>query len=60
MPYVPGARGPSKQMLALVLGGLLVVTIACSVLLYLFLASGADRTPARPTSTPAALGVVSR
>jgi len=59
MPYVPGARGPSRRALAFMLGGLLAFTLACSVLLYLFLASGADRTPARPTSTPAAWRVVS-
>ena len=58
-PYVPCTRGPSREALALMIGGLPAFTLACSVLLSLFLASGADRTPARPTSTPAAWRVVS-
>ena len=55
MPYVPGARGPSRRALTFMLGGLLAFILACALLFYLFLASGADRTPARPTSTPVAL-----
>ena len=51
MPYSPGAQGPGRTArLALIFAFLIM--IACAALLYLFLASGADRTPARPTTTP--------
>lgn len=53
LPYSPGLRGPGKGA-RLLIGALIAIVLACSVLLYAFLASGADRTPARPTSTPAA------
>ena len=51
MPYSPGAQGPGRTArLALIFAFLIM--IACAALLYLFLASGADRTPPRPTTTP--------
>ncbi len=51
MPYSPGAAGPGRTA-RFALAFAILVTIACLFLLYLFLASGADPTPARPTSTP--------
>lgn len=57
LPYTPGAQGPG-QGARLALIGLVVVTLACIVLLIAFLASGADPTPARPTSTPAAVALI--
>ena len=51
MPYSPGTQGPGRTARLAVIFGFLVL-LACVFLLYLFLASGADRTPARPTSTP--------
>ena len=51
LPYTPGAQGPGRgARLAVV--ALVLVTIFCTILLYAFLASGADRTPPRATSTP--------
>jgi uncharacterized membrane protein YvbJ len=59
LPYSPGAQGPGRTA-RITFVFLFFVTIACLVLLYLFLASGADRTPPRPTSTPPRAGLVAR
>lgn len=57
LPYSPGLHGPGPvARLAVVF--LLVVLLTCSVLAYLFLASGADRTPPRPTATPVSLSSI--
>ncbi len=53
LPYSPGMKGPgTTARLALV--GAAFLLIACLVLSCVFLSSGADRTPPRPTSTPRA------
>ena len=53
LPYTPGAQGPGRgARLALV--ALVLITLFCTVLLYFYLASGADRSP-RPT--PAIPGI---
>ncbi len=57
MPYSPGMQGPGRT--AFVAAAFLaLLTLACVVLLYLFLASGADRTPARPTSVPVSIATI--
>ncbi len=57
LPYTPGAQGPGRGA-RLALLGLVLATLACIALLIAFLASGADTTPARPTSTPAAVALL--
>lgn len=51
LPYSPGLRGPGTGA-RLALAGTLILLLACVLLTLAFLSSGADRTPARPTSTP--------
>lgn len=51
LPYSPGLRGPGAGA-RLALGGIVLLLLACVLLTLVFLSSGADRTPARPTSTP--------
>jgi uncharacterized membrane protein YvbJ len=58
LPYSPGMSGPGPTA-RLALVGVALLLIACLVAACIFLYSGADRTPPRPTSTPrAALTVV--
>lgn len=51
LPYSPGLRGPGTGA-RLALAGAVVLLLACVLVTFAFLSSGADRTPARPTSTP--------
>ncbi len=51
MPYSPGAQGPGRVAWLVIIFTIFVL-IACSVLFWLFLSSGADRTPPRPTIVP--------
>lgn len=57
MPYIPGAQGPGA-VARLTLAGLILAALICTVLFILFLTSGADPTPARPTSTPVGSGLL--
>lgn len=59
LPYSPGSRGPGR-VAVLVIAFLAFVLLACLFLTYLFLSSGADRTPPRPTTTPPRAGLVLR
>ena len=54
LPYSPGVQGPGRAAVLAVIA-LILTTLFCAAILYLFLASGADRTPAQATSTPVAL-----
>jgi hypothetical protein len=51
LPYTPGLKGPGP-LARLALVGAVLLIVFCLAATYVFLASGADRTPARPTSTP--------
>ena len=53
LPYSPGMNGPGPTA-RLALVGVAFLLLACLAIGCVFLASGADRTPARPTSTPRA------
>ncbi len=53
MPYSPGMSGPGPTA-RLALVGAAFLLLACLALGCVFLYSGADRTPPRPTSTPRA------
>lgn len=53
IPYMPGAQGPGP-IARLALGGAVLLLFFCLAAAYIFLSSGADRTPPRPTVTPRA------
>lgn len=53
LPYSPGMSGPGPTA-RLALIGAAFLLVACLVLGCIFLYSGADRTPPRPTATPRA------
>lgn len=57
LPYTPGAQWPSRAA-RLTIVALVALTLFCAILLYAFLASGADTTPARPTSTLVPVGFI--
>lgn len=57
LPYSPGISGPGPTA-RLALVGIAILLVACLALGCVFLYSGADRTPARPTSTPRAAATV--
>src|SRR4051794_41075036 len=59
LPYSPGTQGPGTTA-RVVFAGLFLTVVVCIVLFYLFLASGADRTPPHPTTTPIRVGLVAR
>ena len=54
LPYSPGLKGPGP-LARLALVGAVLLIVFCLAATYVFLASGADRTPARPTSTPVSI-----
>lgn len=56
LPYSPGLRGPGRGA-RIAVAAIAVLLVVCALLGVLFLSSGADRTPARPTSTPIGLRI---
>ena len=57
LPYSPGMQGPGPTA-RIAFVGIAFLIVVCLVLFYLFLSSGADRTPPRPTSTPVRVGLL--
>lgn len=57
LPYSPGMSGPGPTA-RLTLVGIALLLIVCLALSCVFLYSGTDRTPPRPTSTPRAALVI--
>ena len=53
LPYSPGMNGPGPTA-RLAIVGVALLLFACLLIGCVFLYSGADRTPPRPTSTPRA------